>query len=128
MLYGREADSVILTPDSSDHGVDVVVQGWGSAKSNLLIQCTATTNDELNSEEAVRAVSATQPFLEKLLGVSFTHRIVHTTAKKFGKACLNTAKLYSVGLYGRDWLKSSLSRLKPTRSEIIQKDAERKQI
>ena len=45
---------MILTPGVSDHGCDVVVLGWGAQRENVLIQCKATSHDELDSELAVR--------------------------------------------------------------------------
>jgi len=56
VLYERDARRVILTPSGSDHGCDVVVLGWGPQRENLLIQCKATSHDELDSEMAVREV------------------------------------------------------------------------
>lgn len=128
VLYENEAERVILTPHGSDHGADVVVLGWGATKKNILIQCKTTGNDALNSEEGVRAVSASQPFFEKPLGVSFDSKALHTTAKKFGNRSKRAGEICAVELHGRDWLKSVLARQKPTFKAVLQREARREKV
>lgn len=88
VLYERDAERVILTPGGSDHGCDVVVLGWGADRENLLIQCKATSLNELNSEVAVREVEGARPYYESALGVSFNKRCLHTTARRVSRRTL----------------------------------------
>jgi HJR/Mrr/RecB family endonuclease len=128
VLYERDAERVILTPQSADHGSDVVVLGWGASRENVLIQCKFTKNDKLDSEEGVRAVSSSAPFFEQPLGVKFSKKMLHTTAKKFGKRSQHSAQICSVELFGRDWLNQSLNQHKPTLGEIISRNTLREKV
>ena len=128
VLYERDAERVILTPQSADHGSDVVVLGWGASRENVLIQCKFTKNDKLDSEEGVRAVSSSAPFFEQPLGVKFSKKMLHTTAKKFGKRSQHSAQICSVELFGRDWLNQSLNQHKPTLGEIFSRNTLRERV
>ena len=128
VIYEREAERVILTPHGSDHGADVVVLGWGTAKENLLIQCKTTGNETLDSEEGVRAVAGSQPFFEGPLGVTFTAKLLHSTARKFGGRSKRAAKICEVELLGRDWLGAALERLHPSLSDVLRREARREKV
>lgn len=128
VLYERESERVILTPQSADHGSDVIVLGWGPSRTNVLIQCKFTKNDKLDSEEGVRAVCSSAPFFEKPLGVTFTKKVLHTTARKFGKRSKRSAQICSVDLHGRDWLESALAQYRPTLSQIMERSYRREKI
>jgi len=127
-IYEKEAKSVMLTPGSSDHGCDVVVQGWRSKKENLLIQCKTTNRDILNSELAVREIEGARPFYEKAIGVTFNRRCLHTTAKKFSKRTHRAAELCGVTLYGRPWLIDMLSKYHIDQASILAADGKRERI
>jgi hypothetical protein len=127
-IYAKNADRVILTPGASDHGCDVVVLGWGEGKDNLLIQCKLTSRDELDSEVAVREIEGARPFYEKALGVSFNNRILHTTAKKFGRRTSRAGEVCGVTLHGRSWLSDKLSKEKIERSKVLAADSKRERI
>ncbi|MBU6375292.1 MAG: DEAD/DEAH box helicase [Bdellovibrionales bacterium] len=128
VLYERESERVILTPQSADHGSDVIVLGWGPCRTNVLIQCKFTKNDKLDSEKGVRAVCSSAPFFEKPLGVTFTKKVLHTTARKFGKRSKRSAQICSVDLHGRDWLQTALAQYSPTLSQIIERNYLREKI
>jgi len=124
-IYKQEAQRVILTPGTSDHGCDVVVLGWGENLENLLIQCKMTIRDTLDSEKAVREIEGARPFYEKALGVTFNRRCLHTTAKKCSRRTLNAAKLCGIAFYGRSWLSDMLGRMQIRPSDILSLDARR---
>jgi superfamily II DNA or RNA helicase len=128
VLYERESERVILTPQSADHGSDVVALGWGPSRENVLIQCKFTKNDKLDSEEGVRAVYSSAPFFERPLGTTFSKRALHTTARKFGKRSRSSAQIWSVELYGRDWLHQALVRHKPTLREVLDRGSRREKL
>jgi hypothetical protein len=128
VLYERDSERVILTPLSADHGSDVLVLGWEASRENLLIQCKFTKNDKLDSEEGVRAVSSSAPFFEKPLGVKFSKKVLHTTARKFGRRSKSSAQICSVELHGRDWLKQSLAVQRPTLRDILQRNSKRERV
>jgi superfamily II DNA or RNA helicase len=125
VIYERESERVILTPQSADHGSDVIVLGWGPSRANVLIQCKFTKNDKLDSEEGVRAVCSSAPFFERPLGVSFSKKVLHTTARKFGKRSKRSAQICAVELHGRDWLQSALAQHLPTLSQIMERSSRR---
>ena len=127
-LYERDSERVILTPGGSDHGCDVVVLGWGAAKENLLIQCKATSLDELNSEVAVREVEGARPFYENALGVSFKQRCLHTTARRISKRTAQAAKICGVIVNDRAWLSTELASANISLSVILAKDASRERV
>jgi hypothetical protein len=128
ILYEREAARVILTPHGSDHGADVVVLGWGPNMENLLIQCKTTGSDVLDSEEGVRAVAGSQPFFERPLGVTFSTRLLHSTAKKFGGRSKRAADICAVDLHGRDWLNAALKRFRPVLSDVLRRESRREKV
>lgn len=128
VLYQRDSERVILTPQSSDHGSDVVVLGWGASCENVLIQCKFTKNEKLDSEEGVRAVSSSAPFFERPLGQTFSRKALHTTAKKFGKRSLRSAHICNVDLLGREWLSQAIKKHQPTLREIFDRDSRRERI
>jgi hypothetical protein len=128
VLYERESERVILTPQSADHGSDVVVLGWGPSRENVLIQCKFTKNDKLDSEEGVRAVCSSAPFFEGPLAVTFSKKALHTTAKQFGKRSKRSAEICSVELFGRDWLKNALTQHQPTLRQILERGSLREKI
>jgi hypothetical protein len=125
VLYERDAERVILTTGGSDRGCDVVVLGWGAARENLLIQCKATSLNELNSEVAVREVEGARPFYEGALGVSFSMRILHTTASRVSRRTLLAARICGVTVNDRAWLSSELARAGIGLKAILAKDASR---
>jgi superfamily II DNA or RNA helicase len=128
VLYERESERVILTPQSADHGSDVVALGWGPSRENVLIQCKFTKNDKLDSEEGVRAVCSSAPFFERPLGKTFSKRALHTTAKKFGTRSKRSAQICSVELHGRDWLHQALVQHKPTLREVLDRSSRREKL
>jgi superfamily II DNA or RNA helicase len=128
VLYERESERVILTPQSADHGSDVVALGWGSGRENVLIQCKFTKNDKLDSEEGVRAVFSSAPFFERPLGTTFSKRVLHTTARKFGRRSRSSAQTCSVELQGRDWLHKALVQHKPTLREVLDRGSRREKL
>lgn len=128
VLYGRESERVILTPQGADHGSDVVALGWGPSRENVLIQCKFTTSDRLDSEEGVRAVCSSAPFFEGPLGKTFSKRALHTTARKFGKRSKRSAHICSVELYGREWLHQALKQHKPTLREVLERSSRREKL
>jgi hypothetical protein len=125
VLYAHDSERVILTPQSADHGSDVVVLGWGAGRENVLIQCKFTKNDKLDSEEGVRAVSSSVPFFEQPLGVSFSKKVLHTTARKFGKRSKSSARICAVELHGRDWLREALTKYRPTLRQVLDRNSKR---
>lgn len=128
LLYERDAKRVILTPGGSDRGCDVVALDWGARQENVLIQCKATTLKVLNSEVAVREVEGARPFYEKALGVSFSQRCLHTTARRVSKRTLQFAETSGVIVHDRSWLKAELSRTSITLSALLAKDASRERV
>ncbi len=128
VIYEREAERVILTPHGSDHGADVVVLGWGPEKANLLIQCKTTGNETLDTEEGVRAVAGSQPFFEGPLGVRFTAKLLHSTARKFGGRSIRAAGICGVELYGRNWLDAALTRLRPSLRDVLRRESRREKV
>jgi superfamily II DNA or RNA helicase len=127
-LYEKEAQSVMLTSAGSDHGCDVVVRGWGPERENLLIQCNATYRDDLDSELAVREIEGARPFYEQALGITFSRRCLHTTARKFSRRTRRAAKLCGVTLYGRSWLTDMLSTTHIDRATVLAADGRRERI
>ena len=128
VLYERDARRVILTPSGSDHGCDVVVLGWGPQRENLLIQCKATSHDELDSEMAVREVEGARPYYESALGVSFHRRCLHTTARRLSKRTLHAARIYQISVYNRSWLSAQLDRMEIFLAGVLAKDARRERV
>jgi predicted CopG family antitoxin len=128
VIYKRDAERVILTPDGSDHGCDVVVLGWGAQRKNLLIQCKTTSHDELDSEVAVREVEGARPFYESALGVSFRERCLHTTARRLSKRTLQAARICGVSVHDRAWLSGELSKAKISLADVLAKDAKRERV
>jgi superfamily II DNA or RNA helicase len=128
LLYERDAKRVILTPGGSDRGCDVVVLGWGARLENVLIQCKATTLKELNSEVAVREVEGARPFYEKALGVSFSQRRLHTTARRVSKRTLQFAKTSGVTVHDRAWLAAELAGSSINLAALLAKDANRERV
>jgi hypothetical protein len=102
--------------------------GWGPEKANLLIQCKTTGNETLDTEEGVRAVAGSQPFFEGPLGVTFTAKLLHSTARKFGGRSKRAAKICEVELLGRDWLGAALERLHPSLSDVLRREARREKV
>ena len=128
VLYERDAERVILTPGGSDHGCDVVVLGWGTQRENLLIQCKATSRDELDSEVAVREVEGARPFYENSLAVSFSQRCLHTTARRLSKRTQQAARICGVSVHDRAWLSCELSKANISLAMLLAKDASRERV
>ena len=128
VLYERDAQRVILTPGGSDHGCDVVVLGWGAQRENVLIQCKATSRDELDSEVAVREVEGARPYYESALGVSFRQRCLHTTARRLSRRTLHAARICGVSVHDRAWLSAELGRTKISLADLLAKDASRERV
>ncbi|MGV3660998.1 MAG: SNF2-related protein [Prosthecobacter sp.] len=128
VIYGRNAERVILTPYGSDYGSDVIVIGWGPLKSNILVQCKKTDNPILDSGESVREVASSQPFYEQPLGVVFDSKAVHTTARSFGRRSKQASAVCSVALHGRNWLDDALRQYRPTLQEVLIRDARRERV
>jgi superfamily II DNA or RNA helicase len=128
VLYERDAERVILTPGGSDHGCDVVVLGWGVTRENVLIQCKATSHNELNSEVAVREVEGARPYYENALGVLFRQRCLHTTARRVSKRTLQSAKICGVTVKDRAWLSAELARYKVNLATLLAKDSSRERV
>ena len=128
VLYERDAERVILTPGGSDHGCDVVVLGWGVQSENVLIQCKATSRDELDSEVAVREVEGARPYYESALGVSFPQRCLHTTARRLSRRTLQAARICGVSVHDRTWLSAELNRTKISLAVLLAKDASRERV
>ncbi len=127
-IYQNEAQRVMLTQGSADHGCDVVVLDIGPGHENLLIQCKSTSRENLNSEVAVREIEGARPFYEEALGVKFNRRCLHTTAKKFSPRTLRAAEICGVALYGRSWLKDILTKTSVKRSSVLATDTKRERI
>ncbi len=128
VIYERGAGRVILTPGGSDHGCDVVVLGWGAQRENVLIQCKATSRDELDSEVAVREVEGAKPYYENALGVSFRKRCLHTTARRLSKRTLHAAQICGVTVHDRAWLSEELKRTKISLVDLLAKDSNREKL
>lgn len=128
VIYKKNADRVILTPGGSDHGCDVIVIGWGEERQNLLIQCKSTSQDQLNSEVAIREVEGARPFYEKALGIVFNKKCLHTTAKKISQRTQRAGDVCGVTIYCRSWLAEMLNNKKIKKSEIIAADINRRKI
>ena len=130
VLYERAgARRVILTPGGSDHGCDVVVLGCGASSENVLIQCKATSRDELDSEFAVREVEGARPYYENaLLGITFSKRCLHTTARRLSKRTLNAARICGVSVYDRSWLGTELGRTTVTLKDLLARDGSRERV
>lgn len=128
VLYERDAERVILTPGGSDHGCDVVVIGWGAHRENVLIQCKATSLKELNSEVAVREVEGARPFYESALGVKFSQRCLHTTARRVSKRTLQAAKICGVTVNDRAWLAKELAQSSVPLAVLLAKDSSRERV
>ncbi len=128
VLYERDAQRVILTPSGSDHGCDVVVLGWGEERKNLLIQCKATSKEDLDSEVAVREVEGARPYYEAALGVSFGQRCLHTTARRLGRRTLKAAQVCGVLVHDRSWLSKELGRTNVFLAQLLAKDAGRERV
>jgi hypothetical protein len=64
----------------------------------------------LNSEVAVREVEGARPFYENALGISFSQRCLHTTARRVSKRTLQSAKICGVSVHDRSWLSTELAR------------------
>jgi hypothetical protein len=96
---------------------------------SLLIQCKATSRDELDSEVAVREVEGARPYYENALpGVSFSKRCLHTTARRLSKRTLREAQTYGVSVHDRSWLGAELSRTTVTLKDLLTKDGSRERI
>lgn len=128
VLYERESERVILTTHSADHGADVIALGWGAHKENVLIQCKHTKNDKYDSEEGIRAVLSSAPFFERPLGVKFTKKVLHSTARRFGSRSKHSGSICSVELYGRDWLSVILKKHQPTLKEVLSRTSSRERV
>ena len=128
VFYEQDAQRVILTPGGSDHGCDVVVLGWGSQRENLLIQCKATSRDELDSEVAVREVEGARPYYESALGLTFSQRCLHTTARRLSQRTLQAARICGVLVHDRSWLSAELPRANITLAALLAKDANRERV
>ena len=95
----------------------------------MLIQCKATSRDELDSEVAVREVEGARPYYENaLLGVSFSKRCLHTTARRLSKRTLRAAQICGVSVHDRSWLGAELSRTTVTLKDLLTKDGSRERI
>ena len=128
VLYERDAERVILTPGGSDRGCDVVVLGWGADRKNVLIQCKSTSNKVLDSQVAVREVEGSRLYYENKLGVSFSQRCLHTTARRVSRRTLQFAKEYSVTVNDRAWISKELARSSITLAALLAKDARRERV
>ncbi len=128
VIYERASERVILTPGGGDHGCDVVVLGWGSQRENVLIQCKATSRDELDSEVAVREVEGARTYYENALGVSFRQRRLHTTARRLGKRTLHAAQICGVSVHDRAWLAAELGRARISLEDVLVKDSSRERV
>jgi hypothetical protein len=111
-----------------DHGCDVVVLGWGAQRENVLIQCKATSHDELDSELAVREVEGARPYYESALGVSFHQRCLHTTARRLSKRTLHAARICKISVHDRAWLSAELGRSRISLADLLAKDAIRERV
>jgi superfamily II DNA or RNA helicase len=128
VLYERSAERVILTPGGNDRGCDVVVLGWGTLRENILIQCKATSRDELNSEMAVREVEGARSYYENALGVSFGKRCLHTTARRLSKRTLHAAKICGVTVHDQSWISAEIAREKVYFTKVLAKEASRETV
>lgn len=127
-IYARDSERTILTPRGSDHGCDVVVIKWGPQRENVLIQCKTTKNDELDSEEGVRAVEGSRPFFEKPLGLTFDKKILLTTATHFSSRTKRAGHTCSVELQGRKWIADALKCQQITMTDLLRREGMRQRI
>jgi len=128
LLYEQESQRVILTPQSADHGADVVVLGWGEKKENILIQCKFTARRTLDSEEGVRAVCSSAPFFEGPLGVTFGKKRLHCTAQNVSKRSRRSAEICAVEILKRDWLQAALIKHRPTLGQVLDREGRREKV
>jgi hypothetical protein len=127
-IYEQEAERVILTPGSADHGCDVVVLGWGERRENILIQCKSTSRDKLDGDSAIRELQGALPFYENATGAIFHHCMLHTTAKKFSKRTMQAAKLCHVTIHGRSWLAEMMDKMKIDKALVLARETRRERI
>ena len=99
-----------------------------SQRENLLIQCKATSRDELDSEVAVREVEGARPFYENSLAVSFSQRCLHTTARRLSKRTQQAARICGVSVHDRAWLSCELSKANISLAMLLAKDASRERV
>lgn len=127
-IYGREANSVILTPKGRDGGADVIVLGFGPASKNILVQCKMTGRPVLDSDHAVREVIGAKPGYARGLNLSNLGGAVHTTANTFSKRTKRAANPEGIELHGSRWLRDSLARHEITLSQILKRNGTRKRV
>jgi superfamily II DNA or RNA helicase len=127
-IYGREADSVILTPKGRDGGADVIVLGFGPESKNILVQCKMTGRSILDSEHAIREVIGAKPGYARSLNLPVLEGAVHTTAKAFSKRTKRAAAPEGIKLQGSRWLRDALARHEVTLSQILKRNRVRKRV
>jgi hypothetical protein len=127
-IYKKYAKRVMLTPSSADRGCDVVVFEYGPERENLLIQCKATSRDNLDSDLAIREIEGARPFYESAFGTVFTRRCLHTTAKKCSRRTRFAAELCNVTIHGRSWLSDILASTKIEKAAVLATDTNREKI
>ncbi|MBP6782163.1 MAG: restriction endonuclease [Verrucomicrobiales bacterium] len=127
-IYGREANSVILTPKGRDGGADVIVREFGPESKNILVQCKMTGRSILDSDHAVREVIGAKPGHARSLNLPYLDGAVHTTAKTFSKRTKRAANPEGIELHGSRWLKDALARHEVTLTQILRRNRTRKRV
>ncbi len=127
-IYGREANSVILTPKGRDGGADVIVREFGPESKNILVQCKKTGRSILDSEHAVREVIGAKPGYARGLHLPDLDGAVHTTAKTFSKRTKRAANPEGIALHGSRWIRDALNRHEVTLTQILKRNRTRKRV
>lgn len=97
------------TPDSNDHGADVVVYCDNSSKKGILIQCKVTTTDKPIGKTAVEEIYGAIPMYNEEHNKSFKGVVV-TNGKGFTSEAINKAKSCKITLIAHDELSKLLKK------------------
>ncbi len=119
-LASREFDAEVwLTPESGDHGCDVVV--LGGSRGNVLIQCKHIAKNLLAGEASAREIFSSRPYYEEKCKATFDKLIVCTNAKKANPDHNETKKRYGVDLWTAKKLNNMLSSHKVFQINILER-------
>jgi SNF2 family DNA or RNA helicase len=120
-LFAREgASEVILTPEGSDHGCDVVLIGAGGrGGDNWLIQCKHTNQAKLSGDMPVREIVGSRWHYENSLKHRFDKLVVVTSAKKLGADFDRSAKGQKVDVFSGAWVAERVKKHGITREDTM---------